>query len=265
MSITLPRGAEARVVASRHADGAVVRLVVDAPKGNTLSREVIGRLQEELLAAQEDPDVSLVTIEGAGRNFSYGASVEEHLPEEIGRTLPALHRLILEIAASPVPVATLVRGRCLGGAMEVALAGHFVFAAQNARFALPEIRLGVFPPAGCSLLPARIGQSLCDRMVLTGEELDAATLRTSGFVTEIFHDDDLFAPVAEWHRRWLAPSSVASLRAATVASRHGFVRDLGRDLLALERSYLRELVPSEDASEGIRAFLEKRDPVWRNR
>lgn len=265
MSVSAPRGTGRLVESTLCAEGAVVRLVIDAPKGNTLTRLVIGRLQEELLAAQADPAVSLVTIEGAGRNFSYGASVEEHLPAEIGRTLPELHRLVLEIAASPVPVAALVRGRCLGGALEVAAAGHFVFAAPDARFALPEIRLGVFPPAGCSLLPARIGQSLCDRMVLTGEELDAETLRPSGFVTAICHGDDLLAPALEWHRRWIAPSSVASLRAATVASRHGFVRELGRNLLALEHSYLHDLAPSEDAVEGIRAFLEKRDPVWRNR
>ena len=254
-----------KVDISRHADGSVVRLEIDVPKGNILDRDVIEILLDQVIRAEADPDVSLVTIEGTGKNFSFGASVEEHLPEEIHRTLPVLHRLVLEIASSRVPVAALVRGRCLGGAFEVALACHLVFAAPDARFALPEIRLGVFPPAGCSLLPARIGQSLADRMVMTGDEFDATALLPSGFVTELCSDDDLFPHVLDWHRRKLAPLSVASLRFATVASRHGFLHHLRRDLVALEQNYLRNLAPTEDAIEGIRAFIEKRDPVWRNR
>jgi cyclohexa-1,5-dienecarbonyl-CoA hydratase len=264
MSIAPPRSGRA-VASTIHAGGAVVRIEIDAPKGNILSREVIALLHEELRRAQADPAVGLVTLEGAGANFSYGASVAEHLPDEIEQTLPALHRLVLEIAASPAPVASLVRGRCLGGAFEVAAAGHFIFAAPDARFALPEIRLGVFPPAGCSLLPMRLGQTLCDRMVITGQELDAAALRPSGFITAIFPSDELFGHALEWHRRWIAPSSVASLRMATVASRHGFLRCLRQDLHALEEAYLQKLAPTEDAIEGIQAFLGKRDPVWRNR
>jgi len=243
----------------------VVRLVIGGSRGNIISCEVIETLLEELAAVREDPGVSLVTIEGAGRNFSFGASVEEHLPDEIGRTLPALHRLVLDIASSELPVAALVRGRCLGGAFELVAACHFVFAGQDARFALPEVKLGVFPPAGCALLPERIGPAFADRLVLTGEELDASALSGTGWITAILHDDDLFEHVLDWHRTHLAPLSRSSLRLATRAVRIGFLRRLRRDLPELEALYLEELVSTEDADEGIAAFLGKRDPVWKHR
>src|SRR4029453_16522162 len=121
----------------------------------------------------EHPHLKLVTFEGAGADFSFGASIPEHAPAEIGRVLPEAHALIYALLDLPVVTAALVRGRCLGGGFEIALACDFIFAEQSAVFGLPEIALGVFPPAASALLPARVGTARATGASVTGKSLTA--------------------------------------------------------------------------------------------
>ena len=150
------------------------------PKGNIITAETIAALSSCLSAVEANPHLKLVTIEGVGQDFSFGASVPEHTPDQIGSVLPAMNRLIVELLEAPAVTAAVVRGRCLGGGFELALACDFIFAADDAVFGLPEIALGVFPPAGAALLPIKAGgRRRCARSSLerpvrpaNGEPLD---------------------------------------------------------------------------------------------
>ena len=112
--------------------GARLRLVLDQPKGNIVTADVIGELRGALAPGRLRSGVKLITLEAAGPNFSYGASVEEHVADRIGPVLAALNGAVLDLLRVPVPTLAVVRGRCLGGGFELVLACDMVFAAEDA-------------------------------------------------------------------------------------------------------------------------------------
>src|SRR5262250_2272915 len=138
------------------ADGALLRLRLARPKANLVDAEMIAALHGALVAHGTNKSLRGVLLDAEGPHFSFGASVEEHLAERCAQMLASLHALVLTLAAYPVPVLVAVRGQCLGGGLEVALAGGPIFASADARFGQPEIRLGVFAPAASCLLPWRV-------------------------------------------------------------------------------------------------------------
>lgn len=245
-------------------DGAHVRLVLDRPKGNVVTIEVIGALRTALAAVQPGAGVKLITLEAAGPNFSYGASVEEHVADRIGAVLPELNGAVLDLLHAPAPTLALVRGLCLGGAFELVLACDMVFAAEHAALGVPEVGLGVFPPAAAALLPCRVGASRAARAVVGGEALPASWWHAAGLVECVVAAEDLEAEADEWFTRQLAPRSAAALAHAAEAARAGLVRTVPALLADLERQYLDRLMRTHDALEGIAAFIERRTPQWRN-
>jgi len=136
-------------------DGALLRLRLSRPKANIVDAAMVGALRAALGEHLTDARLRAVLLEAEGPHFSFGASVEEHLPGSAAAMLRELHALILQIVGSPVPVLVAVRGQCLGGGLELAAAGHLIFAAPGAMFGQPEIRLAVFAPAASCLLRRR--------------------------------------------------------------------------------------------------------------
>ncbi len=244
-------------------DGTVLRLVVDAPRANILTSEVLAALSDALSAHRDDPHLRLVLLRGAGGNFSFGASVEEHRRDRAAGMLARFHETIRRVASFPVPVACVVEGRCLGGAFELALASHFVFAKADAAFACPEIKLGVLPPVLAAIGAHRLPPAVVEHLLLTGAELELSTACASGFVLRVFDRDvDPEQATLQWYRETLRPLSAFSLRRATEASRVALLAALDDTLAELERAYVERLLPSHDGNEGIEAFLAKRQPVW---
>lgn len=253
------------IQASRLADGAVLRILLDQPRANVLSMAMMAEIEEALSACRDDKKLKLVVLRGAGGNFSFGASVPEHKRETAPSMLAAFHELVRLVASHPVPVASLVEGRCLGGAFELVLASHLVFATSGAVFACPEIKLGVIPPVLSVLGPGRLGGPLTEQMLLTGMEIDARRAHASGFVADLIPDDqEPDAWLLAWFAKNLAPLSAFSLREATHAARHGsgILTNLGAPLEAAERRYIERLLPSHDGNEGIEAFIAKRPAKW---
>ncbi len=250
------------------ADGRVLQLVLDRPKGNVLTMEMVGELAGALDAHRERAGLRLVVLRGASGQFSFGASVEEHRNDQAPAMLAGFHRFIRQLAAYPVPTAALVEGSCLGGGFEVALTCHFLFGAAGARFACPEIQLGVFPPVLAAAGARRFGGLVSERLLLTGETLSAEEAGRLGFLTALFAaGEDPWEGLLAWYEKRLRPLSAYALRQATAAARSasGWLDELDRALDAAEKLYLERLLPSHDGNEGIEAFLEKRQPVWKDR
>ena len=248
-------------------DGGVLWLTLEQPKGNILTIEMVTELGAALEAHRDRRELKLVVLRGAGGNFSFGASVEEHRRETAPEMLAGFHGFIRELAAYPVPTVALVEGSCLGGGFEVAICCHFLFATAGARFACPEIKLGVFPPVLAAIGGRRLGGLAAERLLLTGDTLGAEEAGRLGLLAGLVAGgEDPRQALLAWYQKRLAPLSAFALRQGTAAARRasGFLDDLDRALAAAEELYLERLLPSHDGNEGIEAFLEKRRPVWKD-
>lgn len=260
----------ARVHARRLLDGHLLHLLIDHPKGNVLSLEVMSQLRTALAEVRdsvENRSLRCVLLQGAGGHFSFGASVEEHQAAQAPGMLRGFHTLIRELAECPVPVAAVVEGRCLGGAFEVLLACHFVLATPNAQIGCPEIKLGVFPPVLAALGALRLGMPLTERLMLTGETVGRDVLERAGVLTAALPEgstDEVTAAATHWYERTLSGLSALAIRQnVRAARRHPLWQEsLGAGLAALEAQYIAEVLPSHDGNEGITAFLARRPPVW---
>jgi cyclohexa-1,5-dienecarbonyl-CoA hydratase len=244
-------------------DGTLLRLRLSRPKANIIDAAMIAALRSALDEHLSGTRLRAVLLEAEGPHFSFGASVEEHLPASCAAMLGALHALILQLVASPVPVLVAVRGQCLGGGLEVALAGHLIFAAPGATLGQPEIKLGVFAPAASCLLPERIGPSRAADLLLSGRGIGAEEAHRIGLV-DALTDDPSQAALAYFEEH-LAKRSASSLRIAVRAARYDLVYRIRRKLAEVERLYLAELMATLDAVEGLSAFIAKRPPVWEDR
>ena len=248
-------------------DATLLRIVLNRPKGNVLTLEMMKALSDTLNAHSNNPHLRMVLLRGAGKHFSFGASVEEHQKEMAPTMLAGFHAMIRQVAAYPVPIAALIEGSCLGGAFELVLVCHFVFAAPNASMGCPEITLGVFPPVLAAVGAQRLGGPLAERLILTGATMDAATAEKAGFVTAVFAGENPEEELLEWYRKKLRPLSAFALRQNLRAARlgSGLIAALQEPLARIERQYVEELLSSHDGNEGITAFIERRKPVWQDR
>jgi cyclohexa-1,5-dienecarbonyl-CoA hydratase len=241
----------------------VARVILAAPKANIVDQLMMAGLELafDQLAARHD--LKAITLTGDGPNFSFGASVQEHLPEHISQTLGRLHALLRCIAEAPAPTIAAVRGQCLGGGLELALACDLILAEENAQLGCPEIQLGVFPPAASALLPVRIGAGPAAKLVLSGASINGVAAAATGLVNRTAAPSQLETVLADWLAAEFLPRSASALRCAALAVRRPLIRALEQDLPVIERMYLEDLMCKPDAVEGIRAFLEKRAPRWR--
>ncbi len=243
-------------------DGVALRLRLNRPKANIVDAEMIAALDAALSAHADDKDLAAVLIEAEGPHFSFGASVEEHLPESCAEMLGSLHALVKRMLNYPVPVLVAIRGQCLGGGLEVAMAGHMIYATSDANLGQPEMMLGVFAPAASCLMPERMGQSKAEDLLYSGRSLNGAEANAAGLV-DVLADDPEAAAMA-YIEQHLKPKSASSLRLAVRAARAEFCHRMNARLDQVEALYLNELMSTRDAVEGLTAFLAKRQAKWEN-
>lgn len=243
-------------------DDGVARLTLSAPPVNVLTRRLLADLRTQLADLRADEALRALVLAAEGKHFSAGADVAEHLPPTFRAMIPEFLETIARLRAFPAPVIAAVRGKCLGGGFELVQAADLVVAGESAAFGQPEIALAVFPPAACALLPGLCGPQAAAELILTGDPVPAPRARELGLVARVVPDDQVETEADALACR-LARHSAAALRAAKRALRAA--APAGDALRAAERVYLDDLMRTEDAAEGLRAFVEKRAPGWKHR
>ncbi len=241
--------------------GAMLCVTLDAAPANVLDADMI----DAITAAVRDADhrVMAIVFDHAGKHFSFGASVPEHTAEEAPGMLARFHALFRLLAEKAIPTAAIVRGRCLGGGLELASYCTWLVASPDAKLGQPEIKLAVFPPMASLVLPWRLGAGRAMDLCVSGRTVGAQEAKEMGLVTAVSDDP----------RRWfedffdthLKAGSAIALRMAERAVRAPLTDALETRLPALERLYIDELMSTHDANEGIRAFIAKEKPVYEHR
>jgi cyclohexa-1,5-dienecarbonyl-CoA hydratase len=244
------------------ADGTVLRLRLAMPKANIIDAAMIDALTGALEEHAANSSLMAVVLDAEGPNFSFGASVEEHLPGQCDAMLKKLHALIVTMIEYPVPIIAAIQGQCLGGGLEVACAASMIIAGPDAQLGQPEISLAVFAPAASCLLPERIGQPQAEMLLLSGQSVGAKRARQMQLVDKVSNEPS--ATALAWINKNIAGKSASSLRIAVAAARHDYIARIKNKLAAVEAMYLDELMQTNDAVEGLNAFLEKRKPSWEN-
>ena len=246
-------------------EGSVAKIVLDDGKGNVLDHVMMQELQDLLNSFKTNNNLKLITFEGAGKHFSFGASIEEHVKDSAGAMLQSFHQLFYTIRELSIPCASLISGQCLGGGLELALICNFLFADKTAKLGQPEIVLGVFPPPASILLPLKIGYARAEELLITGKIISAARAKEIGLVNEVYEDKtSMMLESEKWIIEDILPKSASSLRYAVKAARVKFNHIIGNFLPQLESMYVKGLMETNDANEGINSFMQKRKPVWTN-
>ena len=243
-------------------DGALLRLRLARPKANILDAEMIAAVASAFAQHREPGRIRAALVDHEGPHFSFGASVEEHLPAQCAAMLKGLHALLVAMLEWPRPILFAARGQCLGGGLEFVLAGSRLVVAPDAQFGQPEMKLGVFAPAASALLPFRVNQPAAEDMLLSGRSVGAAEALSLGIAQAIA--DDPAAAALDYFDQHLAAKSASSIGFAVRAARAGMLEEAKRRIAAVEKLYLEGLMATHDAVEGLDAFLAKRAASWRH-
>lgn len=244
--------------------GGVAFLTLNRPPLNILNlamiRELAGKL--EVLAGQTS--LKALVLTSNGKAFCAGVDVADHLPDRVEPMIREFGTLFTRLRTFPVPTIAIVRGAALGGGTELAVACDLVLAGASARFGQPEIKLGVFPPLAAALFPRLIGYQQAARLLFGGETIAATEAAQLGLITFAVADEEV-TPKLEQLLNQFRELSVAALRLTKRALLYGAEQGVERALPWIEDLYLTELMATADAGEGLRAFLEKRQPAWADR
>lgn len=248
-----------------HVDDRVARITFARPPLNVFNivmmREIVAALNE---SARREIVAIVFASDKECRAFSAGVAVEEHVQDTIYQMLDSFHAIFRQLEQIGKPAIALVDGAALGGGCELVAACDIVIASERSRFGFPEIKLGVFPPVATIVLPMVIGEKRARELILTGEIIDAVEAGRLGLCNHVVPGAHLEPKLLEVTAK-LRELSGTSLEFTRRAMDFGRGRTLDEALTEQENIYLHELMRTADANEGIKAFMEKRKPVWRHR
>jgi cyclohexa-1,5-dienecarbonyl-CoA hydratase len=242
----------------------VARIFLSNPPLNVIDLAMMDELRAALSEIESQPKVSTIIFRGEGRCFSAGVDVAAHTPENVKLMLEKFHAVIRVLLATTKVTIAAVHGTCLGGGAELAMVCDLVYTTEDSQWGFPEIHLGCFPPVAATALAALIGQKRASELILTGRTITGAEAVEFGLANQTVASDQLDTVVDEAVQRLsqLSPAALGVTKKANYAwdSMH-FDKGLSR----AEKIYLEELTRTEDAREGILAFMEKRPPQWKGR
>jgi cyclohexa-1,5-dienecarbonyl-CoA hydratase len=245
-------------------EGSVSRMTLNRPEHNLLNELMLRELSDGISFVAERDDVKLIVIDSACKIFCGGIDVGEYTSERVFQMLDAFHSAFLGILETSKPVLCVVNGPAIGGGAELAAFGDLVIATPKARFAQPEITIGIFPPLATTILPYLVGPKVALELVLLGEPVTAERAHELGLVNRLVPEAQLEHTVKDLIARVTGHSGpVLTMAKRAILGGMGLsLRDGLKNSMSI---FLNELYRLEDAQEGLRALVEKRKPNWKNR
>jgi len=242
----------------------VARLRLNNPPLNVIDIPMMEELATSLADIESRPDITTFILSGSQKAFSVGVDVAAHTPDKVEEMLGKFHAVIRAIVGSKKVSIAVVHGHCLGGGAELAMVCDLVYTSELATWGFPEVKLACYPPVAATALAALVGPKHAADLILTGRSITGKEAASIGLANAVLAEIDLEPAVQEalQHLSQLSPAALAITKKASYAwdSIH-FDKGLAR----AEKIYFEELMKTEDAHEGINAFLEKRQPKWRGK
>jgi len=240
----------------------VARIALANPPLNIIDIPMMEELADALTEIESRSEICVLIIRGSQKAFSVGVDVAAHTPDKVEQMLAKFHAVIRALVGSKKVSIAAVHGHCLGGGAELAMVCDLAYTSELATWGFPEIKLGCYPPVAVTALAALVGQKHAADLALTGRSITGREAASIGLANAVVPEVDLDHAVQEAvrHLSQLSPAALAITKKAFYAwdSIH-FDKGLAR----AEKIYFDELMKTEDAQEGINAFLEKRPPVWK--
>ena len=243
-------------------DGVATLTLSRAPV-NVLNIEMMEEINTFFEGLLKEKSLKLLVIQAVGKAFSAGVDVGEHLGDLADKMIEVFDKIFRLMDALKVPSIAVVNGSALGGGCELALYCDMVIATERAKFGQPEIQVGVFPPIAALAFPRMIGRKKAMELVLLGETISAQDAYAFGLVNKIVPEASLSQEVNTFIEKFKKLSGIV-LKLAKEAVLAGLNDDVEKGLQAIEKIYLNRLMKSHDATEGIKSFLEKRKPTWKD-
>jgi len=243
----------------------MAKVSINRPPLNILNAQTLVELTLALEKARNDESVSVVLITGVGdRAFSAGVDVKDHLPENVGSTLTVFNKVFYTLESLDKPTVAVVDGLALGGGCELAIACDMIIASEKAQFGQPEIKVGAIPPVAVVLLPKLVGRDKAFELIMTGDVITAAEAKQIGLVNRVVPQEKLEEATEELVAK-LKENSPVVLKLTRMALHQSLDLDFKKGLEKVTDIYLNLLIRTEDAVEGLKAFLEKRKPQWKGK
>ena len=239
----------------------VARITLQNPPINVIDIPMMEELSRAISLAEAQADVSVLVLAGSDKTFSAGVDVAAHTPDRVSEMLTKFHAIFRALVSSRKVLVAGVRGHCLGGGAELAMMCDVVVASETATWGFPEISLGCYPPVAATALASIVGQKRAAELILTGRKISGLEALSMGLASSVVASAEVPRKVDALVAQLTALSPVvlaATKKAMYVWDSMHFDKGLAR----AEKIYLEELMQTEDAREGIEAFLEKREPKW---
>ncbi len=244
-------------------DNGLGTITLNRPPVNVLNIAMMEEINGVLSSWQGQKDLKAVLFDAKGKCFSAGVDVGEHMGDLAPKMIDAFHGMFRLMDGLGIPTIASVYGSCLGGGCELAVFCDLVISSDDAKYGQPEIQVGVFPPIAAQIMPRIIGRKAAMELILSGKIISAEEALKMGLINQVVPKDDLAAATRDFCKPYLKLSAevIRKTKKAIVA---GLMDDFDPSLKVIEDIYLKELMNTADAQEGLHAFMEKRKPAWKN-
>jgi cyclohexa-1,5-dienecarbonyl-CoA hydratase len=241
----------------------VATLTLNRPPLNVLNIEMMEEVNTYFESLLKEKALKLLVIQAAGKAFSAGVDVGEHLGDLVFKMIEVFHKMFRLMDALKVPSIAVVNGSALGGGCELALYCDMVIATEKAKFGQPEIQVGVFPPIAALAFPRMMGRKKALELILSGDVISAQEALALGMINKIVPEGSLTEEAKGFIERFKKLSGIV-LKLTKEATLAGLNDDMDRGLKVIEKIYLDRLMKTNDAIEGLKAFIDKRKPTWKD-
>jgi cyclohexa-1,5-dienecarbonyl-CoA hydratase len=245
-------------------EGGVARITLNHPPVNIMDISTMREINAALESLEGDEDTKVVLFGATGKAFCAGVDVRDHTVDKVDEMVEVFHRIFRLMWSLDVPTVAAVNGAALGGGCELVTFCDMVIASEKSTFGQPEIQVGVYPPVAAVTFPRLMPHMKAMELLLTGSVIDAREAERLGMVNKVVPVDSFDKEVADFVGKLTALSGVV-LRLTKRATLQGLTLGFEKALALSEEVYLNQLMKTDDAVEGLQAFMEKRKPVWKDR